>query len=472
MNRRFFIKTVSLISGGLVFSSKPGNLFAAASVQKISGTVTAGNKKLKRVTVSDGFSVAFTNSDGRYELPYNKEAQFVFVSVPPGYEFPREKSIARFYHTITDNKKPYDFHLVPLKKDDTRHQFIIWADPQVKDNNDVGQMLSTSVPDVQQFVQSLGAGALIHGISVGDLVWDNHSLFRQYNEAVEKMNIPFFQALGNHDMDYNKGGDESSDDTFQSLYGPTYYSFNRGRAHYIVLDDVRYLGTERNYDGYITQQQLDWLKLDLEHVGKDSLIIICLHIPVHNAVKNNEDLYALLASFKNVHIMSGHTHYNINTIKNEIFEHNHGTVCGAWWTGPVCGDGTPRGYGVYEVDGNDLKWHYKSTGHDRDYQLSVNIEDLNGQTRVIANVWNWDPEWKVEWWADDKYMGAPEQVKGFDPLSLILYKGDKLPADRRAWIEPHKTNHLFLVHASTEVKTIKVVATDRFGKKYESEVTR
>ena len=49
--------------------------------------------------------------------------------------------------------------------------------------------------------------------------------------------------------------------------------------------------------------------------------------------------------------MSGHTHFNESWEQDNIIEHNHGTVCGAWWTGPICGDGTPRGYGVYEVNG-------------------------------------------------------------------------------------------------------------------------
>ncbi len=165
------------------------------------------------------------------------------------------------------------------------------------------------------------------------------------------MGIPFFQALGNHDMDYRMGGDETSDVTFKKVYGPTYYSFNRGKAHYVVMDDVRYLGNEREYDGYITEDQLGWLAKDLQYVDKNALLIINLHIPVYNQVKNNKDFYALLEGYKNVHIMSGHTHYNANNLSNGVFEHNHGTVCGGWWTGPICGDGTPRGYAVYEVNG-------------------------------------------------------------------------------------------------------------------------
>jgi hypothetical protein len=61
-------------------------------------------------------------------------------------------------------------------------------------------------------------------------------LFVDYNAAVTKMGIPFFQALGNHDMDYRMGGDETSDKTFQEHYGPTYYSFNLYRI--ILLESV------------------------------------------------------------------------------------------------------------------------------------------------------------------------------------------------------------------------------------------
>src|SRR5690606_10512362 len=128
-----------------------------------------------------------------------------------------------------------------LKKNDTKHHFIVWADPQVRTKADVKQMLETSVPDVQNLVKNMGEDALIHGITVGDIVWDNHKLIPDYTEAVKRMGIPFFQALGNHDMDYRQGGDETSDRSFKLNYGPTYYSFNRGKVHYVILDDVRYL---------------------------------------------------------------------------------------------------------------------------------------------------------------------------------------------------------------------------------------
>ena len=478
MNRRSFIQKSILVSGALLaFKStalyalngtRSTALNALTGTGNITGKVSAAGQPLSDVLISDGFSVVKTDNNGSYSLGTNAKAEFVFISIPSGYIFPEENKVARFYHPLKDGRS-FDFDLKPLKKDDNEHSFIIWADPQVKDDNDVKQMLSQSVPDVQQLVRDLGEGELIHGIGVGDLVWDNHALIPSYKEAVAEMGIPFFQALGNHDMDYRLGGDETSDRTFKKHYGPTYYSFNRGKAHYVILDDVRYLGTERDYDGFITQQQLDWLAEDLKHVSSDKLVILCMHIPVDTGVKNNQDLYALLAPFSNAHIMSGHTHFNRNTITHNVYEHNHGTVCGSWWTGPICQDGTPRGYGVYRVEGNTLKWYYKSIGRSRSEQMKLYADEVTNQKRVTANVWNWDPEWKIEYWADNKYMGRMENQEGFDPLSVKLYLGDKLPVTR-TFVEPAKSDHIFVALVGSEIKKVKVIATDRFGEKYESEV--
>ncbi|MNY42276.1 hypothetical protein D3C86_1771480 [compost metagenome] len=58
-----------------------------------------------------------------------------------------------------------------------------------------------------------------------------------------------------------------------------------------------------------------------------------------------------------------------------------------------------------------------------------------------------------------------EQQKGFDPLAVQLYKGDKMPVTR-SFAEPKKTDHLFMAHFCPEVKNVKVIVTDRFGEQY------
>jgi hypothetical protein len=463
MKRRNFIQHIAFLTGGVLLTRQ----LSATGIEtgkKLKGRVTAKGKGLAGVVVSDGYSVVTTDKKGRYEFEPNPAAVSIFVSTPAGYEFKNEKGISRHYHQVGSTN--LDFELTPLGKDDSEHQFIIWADPQVKNASDVQKMMTQSVPDVKKLVAAAGADTLLHGITVGDIVWDELHLFADYDKAVGEMGIPFFQCLGNHDMDYNKGPDENSDDTFQKTYGPTYYSFNRGQVHYVVMDDVRYLGKEREYDGYIAQHQLDWLKKDLAFVPKDKLVVLCVHIPIHNGVKNNTDLYAVLEDRK-VHIMSGHTHYHRNVIKGNIFEHNHGTVCGAWWTGPICGDGTPCGYGVYKVKGTELSWHYQSTGESADHQMKIFVNDADAQKQVQVNIWNHDPEWKTEYWVDGTSQGALTQGEAFDPFAYKTLLGPELPKPR-GFAEPRKTEHMFKATVPASAKEIKVVATDRFGKKYTS----
>lgn len=467
MQRRRFIQNIIWLTGGLFAASHLQVAAAIRKGKKIKGQVLSNGKGVKGVVVSDGYTVIITDKKGRYELEPNPAAINIFISTPAGYAFSNEQGIARHYRSITSNPetRELNFYLEPLGKDDNEHQFIIWADPQVKNAKDVEKLMSQSVPDVQQWVKKAGAGALLHGITVGDIVWDELKLFDDYSRAVSKMGMPFFQCLGNHDMDYNKGGDEASDDTFQQTFGPTYYSFNRGKVHYVVMDDVRYLGKDREYDGYFSQHQLDWLQKDLSFVPVDRLIVLCVHIPVHNGVKNNEQLYAVLKD-RNVHIMSGHTHYHKNVIRGNIYEHNHGTVCGAWWTGPICGDGTPCGYGVYKVKGTELSWFYKSTGLPEDHQMKIFIEEVSStEKKLQVNIWNHDPAWKTEYWVDGVNKGPLAQVEGFDPLAYATLLGPDLPKPR-GFAEPRKTEHMFNAMVPASAREIQLVATDRFGKKY------
>jgi hypothetical protein len=187
-------------------------------------------------------------------------------------------------------------------------------------------------------------------------------------------------------------------------------------------------------------------------------------------VSNRRQLYKMLEPF-NVHIMSGHTHVNEKVVADKRIEHVHGTVCGAWWTGPICTDGSPNGYAVYEVNGSDIQWYYKSTGKPRDHQLRIYGKGKSTERpeAIIANVWNWDPAWKVEWFEDGNLRGAMEQKMGLDPLAVELHAGPQLPVKHK-WVDPTLTDHLFECVPGPGAKEVTVRATDRFGRVYEEKV--
>ncbi|HEX8314212.1 MAG TPA: metallophosphoesterase N-terminal domain-containing protein, partial [Flavisolibacter sp.] len=329
MQRRNFLKSLGL--AGAWFGT-PAMLTNAAEKNKweagefmLTGKVLSNGKGIAGVAVTDGKTVTTTNKNGAYEIKSHAEAEFVYISVPPGYEFPTTKGIAAFYAPIAKKEGTVtnDFSLQKLTQDDTKHNFVVWADTQMISKKDCEQLKAESVPDLKALVQSYPANTLFHGIGCGDLVWDKFDLFADYKEAIAMTGVPFFNVIGNHDMNIDARTDDYSAETFKQQFGPTYYSFNRGKIHYVVLDDVFFIGTAKKYIGYITENQLKWLEKDLALVTPGTTVVVSLHIPTNTSavkrsnkpeefggtVSNRKQLYKILAPYK-VHIMSGHTHFN------------------------------------------------------------------------------------------------------------------------------------------------------------------
>ncbi|MGY2134634.1 calcineurin-like phosphoesterase C-terminal domain-containing protein [Hymenobacter sp. HD11105] len=488
--RRTFLKSIGLAglgvtldwNTGLASPKAPRALGEENTITTLSGKVHAQGQGIAGVAVTDGLRVTLTDAKGQYSLESSGAAEFVYISVPRGYEFPHEHGMARFYRRkeAVRGRFKADFELRKLSQDDTQHNFIVWADPQMISKAD--EFKATAVPDTQKLVASYGAGTLFHGIGCGDLVWDHFELFEDYQQGVTSTGIPFFQVIGNHDMDLTARTDEGSADTFKKLFGPTYYSFNRGEIHYVVLDDVFFIGTAKKYIGYLTERQLAWLEQDLAHVKPGTTVVVNMHIPPYTrqhlrnkekeepmggTVANRKELYRLLKPYK-AHIMSGHTHFNeVLQTEENIVEHVHGTVCGAWWTGPICTDGTPGGYGVYEVRGSELKWYYKALGQERSHQFRMYPKGSLPERpeAMVVNVWNWDAAWKVAWFEDGVRRGDMQQYTGLDPLSVQLHAGPALPAKHK-WVDPTLTEHLFVANVSAGTKEVRVEVTDRFGQVY------
>ena len=481
INRRGFLKNVAGLGAMVALPSsailaKVKTTGTGAGLVK--GKVQSAGKPLANVAVSDGYTVVISDKKGSYSMPLHSEAEFVFVSIPAGYNIPNEKGLARFYKPLVkqQDNQTADFELQKNTVDDNHHALIVWADTQMVKDKDAETLITVSAPDTAAMIKSLG-NIPVHGITVGDLVHDRFDLFDDYARAVEVTGVPFFQAIGNHDMDYTARTDDQSESKYKSLFGPAYYSFNRGKVHYVVLDDVFFIGKGHNYIGYITETQLRWLEQDLSHVPHGSSVIVSLHIPTNtgaaerngvkkeepgSVVSNREHLYKILQPYK-VHIMSGHTHWNENWETDNMMEHNHGTVCGAWWREQnMAADGTPNGYAVYEIKGDEINWFYKSTGKSADHQMTLYTpgRSKTKPQAVIANVWNWDKKWRVEYFEDGISKGTMEQIRCQDPAVVEAY-----PEHMHVL-----SDHFFAFTPSVGAKEVIVKATDRFGKVYQEKI--
>ena len=453
-------------------------------VRQISGCVSSQGRGLAGVAVTDGSNIVLTDSMGRYSLATLSLSQFVYITTPSGYDVPvASGSIPQFYHTLTPSDSIYDFHLTPSATDDNRHAFVVHTDVQVTSKADVALFAGQIVPDTRQTLQRLAAeGYKVFGTDCGDIVGDTPSLFDDYIRACQVLDTPFFRIIGNHDMDYWGRSFETSYRTFSSLFGPTHYSFNCGKAHYIFINDNFYTGFGINYIGYIPESTLRWLEQDLNLLPKGSPVFVFMHIPTAESTdldhaSFNYDWLANVRQFHymfkdfDTHIVSGHTHFNMNLeFNSHLYEHVTAAVCGTWWRTEECMDGTPRGYGVFTVDGERVSWQYKSAGYPSTYQLRAYTPGSAAEypDEVVANVWNYDSRWRVELLENGKPTATMKRYTGFDPISHAHCSNKKVVL--YDWISPITNPHMFHARPRNAAAKLQVRATDRFGNVYIADV--
>jgi hypothetical protein len=453
---------------------------------RVRGRVTANGRAVRGARVSDGRLVMAVDADGRFDFVTTDTQRFLTLCPPAGFELPTGRtgamSLARRLSGASEHT--VEFQLNPRTAGDERHAFLVLADPQTQNMFEMGRFHAETVPDVVTTVRQLG-GMPSFGIGCGDLMYDDLALYPEYERAIQRMGIPFGQVVGNHDLDQGSRTTEGAVDTFQQHFGASHYSFDVGAVHYLVLNDVFWHGA--GYVGYITEEQLAWVRSDLSHVERGRTVVVFLHIPSlgsqhertdrdrpepGSAVTNREALFALVDGYQ-AHLISGHTHESEHRRQGTIHEHVTGAVCGAWWSGDICFDGTPNGYAVYEAMGERLHWRYKSTGKPADHQLRLAAPgaDRSAPGDLVANVWDWDPAWTVTWFEDGQPRGLMSRRRGKDPLSVEQHTGPEKP-ERRTWVEPMTTNHLFYAAASPSAQEWKVEAKDGNGRTYTETLRR
>lgn len=469
---------------------------------------------VKGVAVSDGYTVVVTDVNGEYCFNRALEAEYVFCSLPAEYAVPLRQGAPCFFKKLSDGGR-YDFVLRPLKKGAERNFTLFCiADPQCYTIHHVNRFRTETVPDVK--ASAAKQKYPCYGVSLGDIAYTEKKHNATYvlplmkNEmAKENIGMPVFQTIGNHDNEYqpmalNEGNPTPTiryQRTFEAVFGPIDYSWNRGDAHIVTMNNVMYhtLETSGKYHGDFSDAQVEWLRQDLALVPKDKLLIFCVHIPLAGILDNAnvQRVLALLGEFENCHIMSGHTHYNRNfRHANGIYEHIHGAASGGWWWSRNNGDGTPNGYAIYDIRGNKIvDWRYKSVGFDIKHQMRLYRGDAEfggkyerlklpfGNNVLLANVWNADKDWRIEVYEDGVLSGEmtlmePSPYRGDEYPSLssskdwwaigyhvgVVGRGHFKGSTRKNYCAP--CYHMYTYTLKNPSAKVRVVAIDSHGRKY------
>ena len=485
------------------------------------GFISCDGVGVPGVVVSDGVEVTATDENGLYYLKSEEYHKLVFMSVPSGYETVTDSCMPKFHKVLdgsSSTTERADWQLT--KVDNKDHVMYVLGDMHLANRTNDATQFATFLSDIKEQITA-NKSRRQYALTLGDMTWDLYWYDNSYDLTVyvemmkKKLSgLQIFHTIGNHDHDMNEVGDFNTVSLYKKTVAPTYYSFNIGDVHYVVLDDIlcKNTGTGgdgRKYESTLTTDQVAWLKKDLSYVDKSKTLVITMHAQMYNendaASLSNASQLANLCSGYKTHVMTAHTHVIWNndlSTSNGIVHHNSGAVCGTWWwTGyytpelNLCKDGSPAGYYVYQMSGTDVKWRYKPTG--RDFNYAFRTYDRNqivmtaanfapkanatGVTNfeksasawtaaskdnyVYINVFDYDKSWKIEVTENGKSL-TPELVSSKDPLHLVTYEAKRYNAGANPTSDFKArtvTSHIFRVKASSASSTLEIKVTDRFG---------
>ncbi len=419
----------------------------------VRGLVCDGaGEPLEGVVVSDCYKCVATNAEGLFELDTDLEsAKFVFVSIPSGYTVPTKNGLPIFYKRLSeevmvDGVYRLEFVLDKMKDNPDRYSVLMVADPQPRPRSrSVDKIAYHSLDCCNDLYRDMReTGSVIrrnrpcYAIVLGDIVHETMELFDDYiSDGTSKMGFPTFNVIGNHDHDTHSLTDEEGAWAFEEKFGPTNYSFNLGKIHYVVVDNMILSlknGTLNSDSPGLRDDIMAWVKSDLSFVDKSSTIMICMHSPMFlqtGSMKNKAALAEELSKFAKVHEWAGHNHNMVNNSETEVSNLESHLVIratGEFWSNEYLCYGVPRGYVVVDVDGEDISWKFKPTIYqsgqpysttpaydlrswnykngvaimkttgkqlDDSYQMNVYPRGAYGDNNVYANIFMWDKKWET-----------------------------------------------------------------------------
>lgn len=492
------------------------------TAKTITGTVfhdLNDNQKLDKdevgvpgVLVSNQRDVVRTDDKGQYKLEGNDES-IIFITKPSQWKTPLDKNnLPQFYYIHQPKGSPkFKYKGIPptgklperlnfpLYKSDDSDEFevIVFGDPQSRDEAEIGYLrddvISEMIGTTAQFV-----------IELGDILFDDLSHYDLQNQVLAQIGIPVYNVPGNHDENYDAPDDHYATETYKSVYGPNYYSFDYGQVHFVILDDVEYLGKDEKgrsrYQGNIGKKQLTWLKNDLALVPDNKLIVLNMHIPLYYGDGSNRainvldrfQLFDILKERKSLLALAGHMH----TIDHYFLSADAGwngadplhqivctAACGAWWSGqkdyrgiPMAmeEDGVPNGYHIFKFSGIKYSERFKAAGMPENVQMRISYPQgkINKDSalidQIVVNVFNGSEKSVVQFLLDNGEWETMKLESIEDPIFELSYSFSD--EGTPSWIKPRPASHIWTAPLPADLNSgvhkIVVNTVDQYGQKF------
>ena len=465
-------------------------LAPAAAAAQVSGTVfedangngirDAGERGIAGVAMSNGRVIERSANDGSYAIAARPDG-IVFAIKPPDRGFGRRGNGMPAFWREGDGPR-FDVPLSPRRQLRGPMQVLLFTDPQVKSLVDVDYYR-------RDIVEPLRGTSATLGLSMGDIVNDDVSLYPALDAVTATLGVPWLHIAGNHDLDADATTDAETLRSFRANYGPDTVAWEEPQATFIGLDDVIAMPGQRPaYIGGLREDQFAFLEAYLPTVRRDRLLVLGVHIPFFDTAApgapptfrpaDRDRLFTLLRDFPHVLLLSGHTHNQMHVFHDAadgwhgarpLHEYNVGAACGAYWSGvkdaagvpdSMMSDGTPNGYAELTVrDHGDyaLAWHNARDAADSQIGLHAPKVLRRGAYPawgVYANVYMGFDGSRVEYRIDDGDWKPMTKVMAPDPRLLAEnFRDDEADALRGYDRSPEATpsTHLWRGALATDL---------------------
>ncbi|MEO2032288.1 MAG: calcineurin-like phosphoesterase family protein [Planctomycetaceae bacterium] len=465
-----------------------------------------GDRPLPGIRVSNGVQIVATDGNGEYTLPVSDDT-ILFVIKPRGWQTPlSEDKLPQFFYVHKPDGSPpsrfpgvpstgplpesVNFALTPHAEPE-QFQAILFGDTQPRNQQEVDWIAHDVIEEL------VGTGASF-GVTLGDIVFDDLDIMQPLNRTIALLGIPWYNVIGNHDINLDSKTRQRVNETFERVYGPSWYSFDYGPTHFLVVDNIDWVhdpaSGKSSYHGGIGEEQMQFIRTDLEQIPKDQMVVLLMHIPL-TETQDRHGLYRLIEQRRFCISVSGHTHHHEHVwiTDEDGWEgpqpHHHiinVTVCGSWWSGApdergiphsTMADGAPNGYSLLSFDGTDYKLDFRAAGRSPEYQMEIDApevvqrSDLINQT-ISANVFNGSAKSVVELRVGDSDWRRMTKVNLIDPKFQRVYDREaQLLEKKAAWRQlpaPKESSHLWQISLPPDLSSgthlLHVRATDRHGR--------
>jgi len=287
-------------------------------------------KGIPGVIVSDGDNVTAADRDGHYKLEAATNSPcFVFITVPDGYVCAQ-----KFYQPAAPSAiktNSFDFGLV--KTAETNHSDFSFV--QITDvhmgyfGDDHESFFKKDLAEISALAPKCAFVAV-----TGDLVdiGERRNQWDLFKDGIGGFELPLYFAKGNHEIQNGNYFFDYRIKFYENFFGPSYYSFDYGSFHFVVLDK------------YMSFAKLSsWFQKDMSFQPKNKPTIIFQHEPP------TEGSFAFLSQFGNVKaVFFGDFHRSATCGREKIIKAGSPPFCFGG------SDYSPRRFRIISIHGDQI----------------------------------------------------------------------------------------------------------------------